>query len=82
MVLVEIACIILFTLFSLIYLIVFQADLLFYCQNLLSDGATSYSPVLGGVIITVTALLLRFMVRGFFPKKQTASVALSYLPSA
>ena len=48
----------LFTLFSLLYLFVMQADLLATAQHLLSKGQTVYSPLWGTVIITLLLLLL------------------------
>ena len=53
----------LFTLFSLLYLFVMQADLLATAQHLLSKGQTVYSPLWGTVIITLLLLLLQGVFR-------------------
>ena len=53
----------LFTLFSLLYLFVMQADLLATAQHLLSKGQTVYSPLWGTVIITFLLLLLQGVFR-------------------
>ena len=52
-----------FTLFSLLYLFVMQADLLATAQHLLSKGQTVYSPLWGTVIITLLLLLLQGVFR-------------------
>lgn len=53
----------LFTLFSLLYLYVMQADLLATAQHLLSKGQTVYSPLWGAVIITWLLWLLQNVYR-------------------
>ena len=61
----------LFTLFSLLYLFVMQADLLATAQHLLSKGQTVYSPLWGAVVITLLLLLLQ----GVFRRIMVLSVA-------
>lgn len=82
MVYVDIACTILFTLFSLVYLSFFQADLLWYAQHVLSHGVTVYSTLVGAIVITLTALLIRAVAKRFHPANQRVTPSLSFMPSA
>ena len=68
--------------FSLVYLSFFQADLLWYAQHVLSHGLTVYSTLVGAVVITVSILLVRILVKRFHPANQRVTPSLSFLPSA
>lgn len=56
--LMRVVCAVIFVLFSVLYLLCFQADTLAFSQHVLSHGATHYQPVVGTVIITSVLLLL------------------------
>lgn len=83
-----------FTLFSLLYLFVMQADLLAAAQHLLSKGQTVYSPVWGAVVITSLLLLLqgafrrvlayplRFHALYYFPSCVVLGLLTSIVPQA
>lgn len=71
----------LFALFSFLYLYCMQADLLACFQYILSDGLTSYSPLVGGLIITLLLVFLGELLAYACPLP-TPFVALSYFPSA
>lgn len=82
----------LFTLFSLLYLYVMQADLLATAQHLLSKGQTVYSPLWGAVIITwllwllqkgyrrAIAYPLRFHALYYFPSCLVLGLLTSIVP--
>lgn len=71
----------LFALFSFFYLYYMQSDLLACFQYILSDGLTSYSPIVGGVIIT-SLLVLCGEALIYLLGMPMSFLALSYFPSA
>lgn len=71
----------LFALFSFFYLYCMQPDLLACFQYILSDGLTSYSPLVGGLIITVLLVLVGELL-AYAWALPMPYVALSYFPSA
>lgn len=74
------ACGLLFSVFSLSYLIGLQSDVMSMTQHLLSKGSTTYSHTWGGIIITSLLLLLATLYKRtkIFP---THSQALYFFPS-
>ena len=77
----EIACAIVFCVFTFAYLFFYQADLLTMEQHVLSDGLTKYNRTVGAVIITAILLLLQQGVDAA-TKRTIKMPALTYLPSA
>lgn len=71
----------LFALYSFLYLYCMQADLLACFQYILSDGLTSYSPLVGGLIITLLLVFLGELLAYVWPLP-AAFLVLSYFPSA
>lgn len=82
MVLVEIICTILFCVFTFCFLYFFQADVLGYAQQVLSEGATTYSPFVGMLLILVLCLLLKLIVEKLHPVYHIMTPASSWFPSA
>lgn len=76
----QVACALLFCLFSFCWLFWFQGDVLAVAQHVLSGGATTYNRAIGAVLITFVLLLLQ---RGVFSliRLRHYSHALTYLPS-
>ena len=84
----------LFTLFTVLYLYLMQADLLATAQHLLSKGQTVYSPIWGTVVITAVLLLLqnvyrrvivyplRFYALYYFPSCLVLGLLTSVVPSS
>lgn len=77
----NLGCTLLFTLFSFCYVYWMQPDLLSCFQYLLSGGLTSYSPLIGGLIITLLLVALGELLAFTWPLPMPY-MALSYLPSA
>lgn len=71
----------LFALFSFLYLYCMQSDLLACYQYILSDGLTSYSPLVGGLLITFLLVFLGVLL-AYVWNLPMQFVALSYFPSA
>lgn len=74
------ACAIAFWIFSFVYLLAYQADVLAYSQHVLSGGATHYDPCVGTVIITFTLYLLHLGVY-WLTRLRGACHVLTYVPS-
>lgn len=77
----EIACAIVFCLFSFIYLFFYQDDLLTMEQHVLSGGLTKYNATAGAVIITILLFLVQQGVDNA-TGKCIKCPALTYFPSA
>ncbi len=75
-----VACGLLFSIFSFVYLFVFQKDVLGALHYSLSQGKTHYSPLIGAIIITVVLLIFRWGINGLLGLKGPVR-ALSYFPS-
>ena len=75
-----IACGLLFSIFSIAYLAVFQDKVLEALHYSLSLGRTHYSPWVGAVLVTLVLLLLRWGVNALLRLQGWVS-ALSYFPS-
>ncbi len=74
-------CAIVFLLFVAIYVFFYQEDTLALTQHILSGGATIYSRVIGGGIITIVLALLQLVVARFMHRKPLCIYALSCFPS-
>ena len=74
-------CAIVFLLFVAIYVFFYQEDTLALTQHILSGGATIYSRVIGGIIITVVLALLHFTTAKVMRTKPLCIYALSCFPS-
>lgn len=79
--LIKTVCAIVFLLFVSIYLFFYQEDTLALAQYVLSGGATVYSRIIGGIIITVILALLQFSVAKLMLRKPLCIYALSCFPS-
>lgn len=75
-----VACGLLFSIFSFVYLYVFQKDVVGALHYSLSQGKTHYSPLVGAVIITVVLLIFRWGINRLMGLKGPVR-ALSYFPS-
>lgn len=75
-----VACGILFSIFSLVYLFVLQQDVVGALHYSLSQGKTHYSPWVGAIIITAVLLIFRWGINGLMGLKGPVR-ALSYFPS-
>ena len=75
-----VACGLLFSIFSLVYLFVLQKDVVGALHYSLSQGKTHYSPLAGAIIITVVLLIFRWGINGLMGLKGPVR-ALSYFPS-
>lgn len=75
-----VACGLLFSSFSFVYLYVFQKDLLGALHYSLSQGKTHYSPLVGAIIITLVLLIFRWGINGLMGLKGPVK-SLSYFPS-
>lgn len=78
----NLVCALLFAVFTFLYLLFFQGDLLFYAQHVLSGGVTVYNPVIGAVILTTLALLMSLLSSKTFTRSFSFLPALHYMPSA
>lgn len=74
-------CAIVFLLFVAIYVFFYQEDTLALTQHILSGGATIYSRVIGGIIITIVLALLYFTTAKVMRTKPLCIYALSCFPS-
>lgn len=70
----------LFSLFSIVYLSVFQKDVVEALHYSLAQGKTVYAPWISAVILTVVLLLLRWVINGLTGLKGPLK-ALSFFPS-
>lgn len=74
------ACAILFLLFTFAYLYFLQGEVLALEQHVFSDGVTSYSLLLGAIIIPIVLLLVEWLT-AYLAKLPARFHAWSYLPS-
>lgn len=77
---IRVMCAIVFIVFSFCWLFFFQSDLLTVTQSVLSDGLTTYRPVLGAIIITALLQILQIIVYALSGIKKRAH-GLTYVPS-
>ncbi len=77
---VSVACGILFSVFSFVYLFVLQRDVMETLHFALSEGRTVYSPFVGAFLLTSALWLLRWGVSRVI-KTRGLVLALSYFPS-
>jgi hypothetical protein len=75
-----VACGLLFSVFSFVYLFVFQKDVVGALHYSLSQGKTFYSPLIGAIIITAVLLIFRWGINGLMGLKGPVR-SLSYFPS-
>lgn len=75
-----VACGLLFSVFSFVYLFILQKDVVGALHYSLSQGKTHYSPLIGAVIITVVLLIFRWGINGLMGLKGPVR-SLSYFPS-
>lgn len=64
-----VACGLLFSIFSIVYLFVLQKDVVGALHYSLSQGKTHYSPLVGAIIITVVLLVFRWGINGLMGLK-------------
>lgn len=76
----QVACAILFVLFTFLYLRFYQADVLMMAQHILSGGNTNYQPLVGAILITLTLSLLALGVYAL-TRLRGYTHALVYFPS-
>lgn len=76
----RVACAIFFLLFTFLYLLNYQADILAVAQHLLSHGVTRYNRVVGAVVITLVLWGIQVAVYAATGLTRRAH-ALTYLPS-
>ena len=76
----EIVCGLLFSIFSFIYLFVFQRDILEAFHFSLAHGKTHFSPFGSAFVMTLTLLLLRWAINRLVGLKNQF-ISLTYLPS-
>ncbi len=78
----NIICGILFFAFIFLYLLYLQGDVVGYAQHILSQGVTTYNPLIGAIIITITMMIVSaltyLVIRGTFP----FLLAIAHLPAA
>lgn len=74
-----VACGLLFSVFSIVYLSVFQKDVMEALHYSLAEGKTVYAPWNSAVLITVVLLILRWGINGLIGLKGPVK-ALSYFP--
>lgn len=74
-----VACGLLFSLFSIVYLSVFQKDVVEALHYSLAQGKTVYAPWITAVLVTVVLLVLRWALNGLVGLQGTVK-ALSYFP--
>ena len=70
-----VACGLLFSAFSFIYLYLFQGDVLGALHYSLSQGKTHYSPLAGAIIITLVLLIFRWGINGLLGLKGSFSLS-------
>lgn len=75
-----VVCGLLFSVFSFLYLYMFQADVIEALHHSLSQGKTHYEPLAGAIIITMVLLIFRWGINGLMGLKGPVR-ALSYFPS-
>lgn len=75
-------CALIFLVFTFLYLLFFQDDMLFYAQHVLSDGVTVYNPLIGAIILTTLIFLVSFISSKTFTRNFSFLPALHYMPSA
>lgn len=75
-----VACGLLFSVFSIVYLSVFQKDVMEALHFSLAQGKTVYAPWMSAVLITVVLLILPWGINGLMGLKGPVK-ALSYFPS-
>ena len=75
-----VACGLLFSVFSIVYLSVFQKDVMEALHFSLAQGKTVYVPWMSAVLITIVLLILRWGINGLVGLKGLVK-ALSYFPS-
>lgn len=73
-------CGLLFSLFSFVYLYVFQRDVLEALHFSLAHGKTTFAPMASALVITLILLLLRWGVNSLLGLKGRVR-ALAYVPS-
>lgn len=73
-------CAVVFCLFSLLYLVDYQSEVLMAMQHDLSKGATHYNTWVGGILITFILFLIRLAMQAVFPLRGGLQ-AINYLPS-
>ena len=78
---VKTVCATVFLLFVAIYVFFYQEDTLALTQHILSGGATVYSRVIGGIIITIVLALLHFTTAKVMRTRPLCIYALSCFPS-
>ena len=74
-----VACGLLFSLFSIVYLSVFQKDVMEALHYSLAQGKTVYAPWITAVLVTVVLLVLRWAINGLVGLKGPLK-SLSYFP--
>lgn len=77
---IRVSCGLLFMLFSFCYLFFLQGDLLSEAQYIYSHGLTSYSMLMGALLVTVVLQVLQWLVR-LILKPNWSYYSLSYFPS-
>ncbi len=75
-----VACGLLFSVFSIVYLSVFQKDVMEALHFSLAQGKTIYAPWISAILITIVLLIIRWGVNGLVGLKGPVG-ALSYFPS-
>lgn len=75
-----VVCGLLFSVFSFVYLYMFQNDTVEALHHSLSQGKTHYEPLAGAIIITIVLLIFRWGINGLMGLKGPVR-ALSYFPS-
>ena len=75
-----VACGLLFSIFSIVYLSVFQKEVLEALHYSLAQGKTVYAPWMTAILVTLVLLLLRWGLNGFVRLHGPLN-ALSYFPS-
>ena len=71
---------VIFCVFTFVYLYCYQADILYVGQHVLSEGATTYNPLVGAILITLALQLLQMLILGLMRVSRSA-VALTWFPS-
>ena len=74
------ACTALFLVFTYCYLRFYQCDLLAIIQDVLSQGQTTYHPIIGAILLTIVFFLLCLSIQLLF-KPHPHLHALTYFPS-
>ena len=66
-----VACGLLFSIFSFVYLSVFQKDVMEALHYSLAQGKTVYAPWISAVLITLVLLVVRWIINGIVKLVQT-----------